>query len=179
MPRPNNKEELIAAVRRGEAPELLFFYGHTPGPKLSCLSQWSDHPFIVEGVTYPTAEHWMMAWKARIFLDTETLAKILKAPHPKTAKALGREVKNYSEKAWQRARMSVVVQGNFHKFKDNHYIRDILLGTGDKILVEAALNDKIWGIGLNSRNLNASDPRKWPGENLLGFALMQVRDMLV
>ena len=66
----------------GFAPKWCFFWGHTPAKdgsvSKSCFSQWWEgHPFECDGVTYRTAEHFMMAGKARLFMDDETLAKIL------------------------------------------------------------------------------------------------------
>lgn len=72
----------------------------------------------------------------------------------------------------------VVVNGNLHKFGQNPELRDFLLSTGDKVLVEASPYDKIWGIGLDANNPDACAPKLWKGENLLGFALMEVRGLL-
>ena len=52
------------------------------------------------------------------------------------------------------------------------------MATGDSILVEASPVDKIWGIGLAADNPDAQNPLKWKGQNMLGFALMEVRDEL-
>jgi ribA/ribD-fused uncharacterized protein len=53
------------------------------------------------------------------------------------------------------------------------------VGTGDRILVEASPVDKIWGIGLAADHPDAANPERWPGLNLLGIALMQVRSILI
>jgi predicted NAD-dependent protein-ADP-ribosyltransferase YbiA (DUF1768 family) len=66
------------------------------------LSQWYVAPFIVDGLSYPTAEHWMMVEKARLFTDHEAVEMILIAPSPKTPKALGRKVKNFDRTFGQR-----------------------------------------------------------------------------
>ena len=60
----------------------------------------------------------------------------------------------------------------------NDELRNFLLSTGDKVLVEASPSDRIWGIGLGKNNPDALDPTKWRGQNLLGFALMNVRDSI-
>src|SRR4029453_8116581 len=89
-------EELLAAEADGRHLKYLLFWGHQPrsdgavGPHV--LSQWYDHPFSVDGVTYPTGEHFMMAGKARLFGDDEIVAEILAAGSPAAAKALGRNV---------------------------------------------------------------------------------------
>ena len=93
-------EEHLAAVAAAEASgqaEFLFFWGHQPQPDGTtgpgCLSQWWPAPFTVDGVAYPTAEHWMMAGKARLFRDDQALAAVLAAADPKAAKAAGRSVR--------------------------------------------------------------------------------------
>jgi ribA/ribD-fused uncharacterized protein len=104
MPEHNvidSKEALLLAIHSGFRPEYLFFW--KPEPRTAgrmgneCLSQWYPASFTVEGILYPTAEHFMMAEKARFFGDEETLAKILRAPNPAIAKALGRvEVRGFT-----------------------------------------------------------------------------------
>ena len=70
----------------------------------------------------------------------------------------------------------VLLNGNFLKFTQNPALREYLLSTGDNILVEASPLDAVWGIRMGKTNEHAQDPLKWKGQNLLGFALMEVRD---
>jgi len=162
--------------------DYLFFWGHRPSKDGSitktCFSQWWEAGFTVNGITYPTAEHWMMAKKAELFQDTETLAKILASASPTDAKKLGREVRNYDDKQWLANRYAIVKEGNGHKFRQNSDLKAFLLSTGNSILVEASPVDDIWGIGLPADNPKALNPATWRGLNLLGFALMEVRDEL-
>ena len=99
---------------------FLFFWGHTPNKDgsigKSCFSQWWEQPFEVEGISYPTAEHWMMAGKAKLFQDQEILEKILVATHPHQAKKLGRQVRNFDQQTWQEHRYNIVLEGNLYKF---------------------------------------------------------------
>src|SRR5262245_20218154 len=96
--------ELRRRCSAGEQFRYLLFWGHQPAKDdsvtQSCLSQWYEAPFTLAGVHYPTAEHWMMAGKARLFGDDATLQQILESPDPKTAKALGRAVKNFDDGVW-------------------------------------------------------------------------------
>ena len=70
----------------------------------------------------------------------------------------------------------MILNGNYAKFTQNEALRQFLLSTGDSVLVEASPYDTIWGIGIDPENPNVQDPRQWRGQNLLGFALMEVRD---
>jgi ribA/ribD-fused uncharacterized protein len=126
-------------------------------------------------VPYPTAEHFMMAEKARLFSDEEARAKILAAKSPAAAKKLGRTVRGFHEQRWDRARFDIVVAGSRAKFSQNPELGAFLAGSRDRVLVEASPVDRIWGIGLAAANPDASRPDKWRGLNLLGFALMQAR----
>lgn len=177
-----SREELLAAVQNGLRPNYLFFWGHKPLPNgeigKSCLSQWWPAAFSIDEITYPTAEHFMMSEKARLFDDEATRTKILQAPTPKSAKQLGREVKNFNEEVWQESRFRFVVEGNYAKFRQNPDLARFLLGTGDKVIVEASPMDRVWGIGMAADNELATDPERWRGLNLLGFALMEVRERL-
>ncbi len=175
-------EDLKRRVRRGESLEYLLFWGHKSAPdappSASCLSQWHPSPFVVDAVRYPTAEHWMMAEKARLFRDAEMLARILQADSPGAAKKLGGMVRGFDERLWRARRFEVVVAGNVHKFGQNPHLRAFLHSTGSKVLVEASPVDRIWGIGLAKDATEAEDPLRWRGLNLLGFALMEVRERL-
>jgi len=118
----------------------------------------------------------MMAEKAALFGDQATRALVLQAPTTGAAKALGRQVRGFDEATWLENRFSVVIRANEAKFAQNAELGLFLKQTGSRILVEASPVDSIWGIGLAQDDARASNPNLWPGLNLLGFALMQVRD---
>jgi ribA/ribD-fused uncharacterized protein len=162
--------------------KFLFFWGHQPAKDgtitKASFSQWWISPFVVDGITYKTAEHWMMAKKAELFNDDEILEKIVKVDSPAEAKKLGREVKNYVDTIWLENRYEIVKQGNFHKFNQSSGLKAFLINTKERILVEASPIDPIWGIGMASDHKDICNPEKWRGLNLLGFALMEVRDEL-
>ena len=144
-----------------------------------CLSQWQKCKFIVDGVSYNCAEQYMMAEKARIFGDEETRQRIMKEDSPDEIKQLGREVKGFDPDVWDQHKFDVVVKGNLAKFGQNETLLKFLLGTSSAILVEASPYDRVWGIGMKEDNKDAMDAEKWYGINLLGFALMVVRDKLI
>lgn len=163
---------LRAAIARGNTFEYHFFW---KGP----LSQWEQkHPFVIDGLTYQTAEHWMMAAKAKVFNDVDTWRAILDAPSPKEAKELGRKVRNYNDEVWAQCRILVVIAGNMAKFGQHSDLAKLLNDTGQKVLVEASPHDTLWGIGVEQTHGRAYDPNLWPGQNLLGFSLMEVRERL-
>lgn len=119
-----------------------------------------------------------MAEKARLFQDDEMLEKILLAQSPAQAKKFGRQVRGFDQAAWEGKRLEIVVQGNLHKFNQHPDLKNFLLNTKQRVLVEASPRDTIWGIGLSAKNERAAVPAQWRGKNLLGFALMEVRDLL-
>jgi ribA/ribD-fused uncharacterized protein len=143
-----------------------------------CLSQWWPAPFILDGTTFATAEHYMMWRKATLFGDTQSAERILAAAHPHAAKTLGAQVAGFDQRVWNAHRYDVVVAGNLAKFDQHHELGTFLLGTGERVLVETSPVDRIWGIGLAADDPRAGDPARWRGLNLLGFALMDVREIL-
>ncbi|MEM6960019.1 MAG: NADAR family protein [Myxococcota bacterium] len=177
-----NAVQLAERAAAGERFEFLFFFGHRQRSRgrldSSCLSQWYPLPFEVDGVTYPTAEHWMMAEKARLFGDEEARRQILASDDPGRAKALGRKVRGFDTKRWNAHRCDVVHAGNVAKFSAHEHASRYLMNTGRRVLVEASARDGIWGIGLAESQRSASNPTKWRGLNLLGFILMDVRRQL-
>ncbi|MFE2043976.1 NADAR family protein [Streptomyces sp. NPDC059477] len=188
-------DALVRAVRAGSRVRYLTFWGHRPLPSgrlgASCLSQWWPSPFEVDSVRYATAEHWMMAAKARLFDDTEAERRVLAAGHPAEAKKAGRLVRGFDETVWQRERLRIVTEGSVHKFAADPALGAFLLSTGERsemgvppaegwgrVLVEASPVDRVWGIGLAADDPAAADPERWRGLNLLGFALMGARGRL-
>ncbi len=174
---------VIQKYEKGINLKYIFFWGH----KASCdsddagkymLSQWYDAPFTVKKRIFPTAEHWMMSEKAMLFKDYEMYDAIIASKTPGAVKALGREVKGFDQKIWEQHRFNIVKTGNKHKFSQNPNLLSYLLATKDRILVEASPFDNIWGIGLRDTFRQIENPTTWVGLNLLGFALMEVRDLL-
>ena len=162
----------------GKAGKFLLFWGHQKSANLSasCLSQWYSSSFWEDETKYICAEQYMMAKKAECFGDKEDLEQILSAKDPAQMKALGRQVRGFDAKVWDEIKFSVVLNASYLKFSQNAPLREFLLQTGSKILVEASPVDKIWGIGLGASDENAQNPIRWRGQNLLGFALMRARD---
>ncbi len=176
-----NVDSLLQSNKTYSRDDFVFFWGHTDRKEdvnKSCLSQWYMCSFVVDNVSYNCAEQFMMAEKARIFGDDDTWQQIMASYDPMTIKKLGRKVRNFNAYVWKKNCQQIVKRGNLAKFSQNQKLLEYLLGTGDKILVEASPKDTIWGIGLAEDASEASNPRLWQGENLLGFALMEVRDML-
>jgi ribA/ribD-fused uncharacterized protein len=173
---------LQARLLHGEAFTYLLFWGHRVpenGTVVStCLSQWYPLGFTIDEIYYTTAEHWMMACKARLFGDGEALAAILKANTPAKAKKLGRQVRDFDDTSWKAHARQFVTEGNYAKFTQHPRLRDFLLSTGHAILVEASPYDRIWGIGMGAAHPSSQNPLEWRGTNLLGFALMDVRERI-
>lgn len=177
-----NNSWLIEKYQSGQKIKFIFFWGHTPthdgSITKSCLSQWWEAPFTEDGIDYKTAEHWMMACKAKLFDDAEIYHKIIIAETPAEAKKLGRLIKDFDPVTWDLAKIRIVVSGNYKKFLQNDTLKDFLINTRDRVLVEASPADSIWGVGMSVDNPKINDPLSWRGENLLGYALMEVRDQL-
>jgi len=177
----DNKEKLIAHLAQGHSVKYLHFWGHTPktdGVDKSCLSQWFPASFVLDEHTYLTAEHYMMAQKALLFKDTAMFWAILACQHPAEAKKYGRKVKDFDPDTWTRHCFEYVTAGNTAKFAQNPALKSFLLKTNERVLVEASPRDPVWGIGMAATHADASNPKKWLGENLLGFALMAARQQL-
>ena len=157
----------------------LYFYGHTyrSGDK-KVLSNWFQSEFIdpEDSQSYITSEQYMMAKKAALFGDTKTKKAIMVSICPKEAKNLGRKVRNFNEQIWTQNAVKIVTRGCFLKFTQNQRLKEFLLSTGDRPLVEASPYDRIWGIGISIED--ASKGVSWKGRNLLGECLMTVRQLI-
>jgi len=151
--------------------KYVFFYK-------SRISNWHMCQFKYKGITFFNTEQAFMWEKAIFFGDMETAKKIVETPNPAENKKLGRMVKNFNTEKWDDACFDFMVAVNYAKFSQNKYSKELLLSTNDKILVEASKFDKIWGIGLHWSDDDVLDETKWQGKNLLGKALMVVREQL-
>lgn len=177
-----DRNTLITAVTNGLQPKYLFFWGHTPGKAeqvgKECLSQWYPAVFVVDGVRYATAEHYMMAEKARLFGDEDVRERIIVAAHPSRQKFrpcgtgvhpnhLGTTPVRYCGTGQH---CQIWPKPDPENLSPQH---------GHRILVEASPMDHIWGIGWSENDPQSQNPEQWRGLNLLGFALMNVRARLL
>ena len=155
----------------------IFFWG-------SELSNWYTNglrsQFKYKGITFFNSEQAFMWEKAIFFGDTDTALKIIKEGHdPKKSKELGREVRNFNANIWLKTSYDIMVAVNYEKYSQSSFLRNLLCETYPKTLVEASPTDSIWGIGLHWSDDRVLDERKWQGRNLLGKALMDVREKLI
>ena len=181
-----NNQELLQALANGVAVKYLFFWGHqskmtssAPVVTKSCFSQWYQAPFTSDNCHFQTAEHYMMFAKAMLFDDKKSANKVLAAQSPGEAKAIGRTVANFNDQVWQQHRFEIVINANLAKFRAHNELANFLINTNDRVIVEASPVDSIWGIGMAQDNPKIEQPEHWRGLNLLGYALMEVRERLI
>lgn len=151
---------------------------HNPEEEYGFLSNWYLSEFQYDGICYSSMEQYMMYQKAVLFGDLEIAEQILKTGQVAVIKALGRSVRNYEESVWAGRRQIIVYRGLVEKFSQNSESREMLLATKDAVLAECAVKDRIWGIGLSMHDERRFDQKQWLGQNLLGYALMEVRDQV-
>jgi ribA/ribD-fused uncharacterized protein len=169
---------------------VLYFYGHTPNNndkyKRYVFSQFYPCDFTDENnVRYWCCEQYMMSKKALLFAsgnhkdyNVNIYNQILECKSAAEIKRYGRKVSGFDEKTWQENRVNIVTNGNYLKFTQNTELSNILIATGNMILAEASPYDNIWGIGLDRNTAEKGTQKDWKGLNLLGTALMYVRDQL-
>lgn len=151
---------------------------HNPDEENGYLSNWYISEFKIDSIKFSSMEQYMMYKKAIVFNDNKIAKEILETKDVSKIKALGRQVSNYNDTHWNGVRQIIIYKGLLEKFSQNKDLKKRLLNTGNDILAECAVQDKIWGIGLSMKDVNRWDMEKWRGENLLGFALMMVREEL-
>ena len=151
---------------------------HNPNEENGYLSNWYPASFKVDETTFSSMEQFMMYRKALCFHDSDVAGKILDTDDAARVKELGRQVSDYDDNYWNGVRQIIVYEGLLAKFSQNEELRRRLKDTGDALLAECAVKDCVWGIGLSMNDVNRFDRSKWRGQNLLGYALMMVRDKI-
>lgn len=163
----------------GKNQNIIYFW--RPIDQYGAFSNWSQHSYVdEEGNNILTSETGLMYSKWKLFDPTniKLKQKILESTDPAIIKKLGRQVKNFDQKIWDQNKFYIMIDILKLKFYQNQELKTLLLSTGDSILVEASSYDNIWGIGLNEYDAKRTNMNDWPGENLLGKALMSVRDFI-
>jgi ribA/ribD-fused uncharacterized protein len=142
-------------------------------------SQWFESPFEAGGQKFNCTEQYMMYKKAMLFGDEDIANAIMRTRNPKAQTALGRQVRGFDSTIWNQHAIGIVSDGNYHKFKQNPNLSEVLLGKHlNKEIVEASPKDKIWGIGLHYSDEACDDKSKWQGTNWLGTSIMNARERL-
>ncbi len=155
-----------------ETNDLYLFWRHQFG-------QWTKRDMIdIDGAVYNCCEQFMMAKKALLFNDQVTLAKIMATDSAKEQQALGREVKNFNAKRWDKNKYGIVWFANYLKFTQHTDLAERLLATENKTLAEASPSALVRGIGFEAEDEQALNQESWQGQNLLGKVLMSVREAL-
>jgi ribA/ribD-fused uncharacterized protein len=154
----------------------IYFYGHTK--KYGFLSNFYHTEFSEDGKTYCCSEQYFMKKKQELFdpINLGLSNRIMMSTKPSDIKWYGRQVKNFSEKIWNEHKFRIMRQAVFLKFSQNPDLKKLLLQTENNNLAEASPTDRVWGIGLSVEDAN--NGAVWRGENLLGKALVSVREEL-
>jgi len=143
------------------------------------LSNFYHTSFEIDGVKYNCVEQYFQYQKAITFCAQDIAEKILKTTSPTLQKSLGcKSIPNFNGKIWNSMCINIMQKGLYAKFSQNLKLKQFLVDTGDKILVEAAPRDLFWGVGFGKTNEKIQDPKKWRGQNRLGFELMKTRKLI-
>ena len=151
---------------------------HNPNEENGYLSNWYPSRFEFDGIGFSSMEQYMMHCKARCFGDLDSANHLLGIDNPAEIKQIGRAIANYDDHIWNGIRQITVYKGLRAKFRQNPELAAQLESTGNALLAECAVKDRIWGIGLSMHDPARFNPEKWQGQNLLGYALIIVRDEL-
>ncbi len=151
---------------------------HNPDEENGFLSNWYLSDFSINGISFTSMEQYMMYQKAVCFQDENIAEQILATKDVAKIKELGRCVSGYNDQYWNGVRQIIVFEGLLAKFTQNELLKKQLKDTQNAILAECAVKDRTWGIGLSMNDSNRLKPELWKGQNLLGFALMMVRNKI-
>lgn len=109
----------------------IYFYSSREKP-YGCFSNFSAHGLTLDGVWWPTSEHYFQAQK---FVGTPHADQIRQVKLPKDAARLGRQRTRPLRPDWEAVKDDVMRQAVLCKFETHADIQDILLSTGNQDLV--------------------------------------------
>lgn len=165
-------------MKEKEAPKPKIIGWWKPNEPRGYFGNWYPAPFTMDGHNFSNSEQAFMYKKAILFGDSVAAEKILNTTSPMICKRLGRSVKPFDSEIFDKHKFQFMVDVCYEKFSQNPELKKHLLDTGNSLLVEASKLDRIWGIGMTVNDPDFHDPSKWKGQNLLGKALMDVREKL-
>jgi len=177
-PMPLTVAALAGAVRDGARPTYQMFPDWGGAPPLGWLAPWTPTPFVTSAGQFGSAEHHFMYGKALLFGDEAMAGKIVRVASPGQARELGRRVQGFQEDLWIAERKRLMDEANRAKFCALPELGSYLCSTWPAVLVQASALDTVWGSGLDLEDPFLPSPGQWPGQNLVGFSLMKVRDEL-
>ena len=168
-----NKDKLLI---NGVSYDAIFF--HKPDEPYGFLSNWYLSDFTIDGMKFTSNEQYIMYRKCLLFNDTDSAKKVLETDDPQKLQDIGRTAKGYDQKLWNGSRQAIAMRGMLAKFEQDEDLKQKLLETSDAYLVECAVSDSIWACGIGLYDEARFDQSRWTGTNILGFALMEVREIL-
>ncbi|KJH72180.1 NADAR family protein [Aliterella atlantica] len=142
----------------------MTIYFYSVREQYGCFSNFSLHGFELDNAWWITSEHYFQAQK---FAGTPYLEEVRQAKTPKDAANMGRSRDRPLRADWEQVKDDIMRQAVLKKFETHSNIREVLLSTGGKLIVENALGDYYWGCGADGS-----------GKNMLGLILMEVRQIL-
>ena len=166
-------EKLTVGDRQVNA---VFF--HLPTEPHGYLSNWYRAEFDLEGIHFTSAEQYIMYRKCIAFGDRASAAAVLATNDTAQQQHIGRHAESYIDCVWAGMRQIIALQALWAKFSQNDDLKKNLLETGDAWLVECARSDTTWACGIRLSENERFDTAKWRGQNMLGFSLMKVRELL-
>jgi hypothetical protein len=143
----------------------MTIYFYSTRDKYGCFSNFSPHGFELDGVWWFTSEHYFQAQK---FAGTPHAEQIRQVKTPKDAARMGRERSRPLRPDWEQVKDDIMRKAVLRKFETHADIREVLLSTGNELIVENAPGDYYWGCGADGS-----------GKNRLGQILMEVREILI
>lgn len=144
------------------AHEIKFYRVNEP---YGCFSNFSPHPIFLDGISWPTSEHYFQAQK---FADWQYRSKIQREPSPMIAARMGRNRSWSLRDDWEHVKDDVMRTAVRAKVLQHADVREMLLATGDAIIIEHTANDGYWADGGDGS-----------GKNMLGKILMEIRADLI
>ena len=158
--------------------EFDAYFFHKPDEPHGYLSNWYPSPFDLDGEHFSSVEQYIMYKKCMVFGDEKSAKAVLETEDTAQQQAIGRNASGYNGHVWAGMRQMVVFRGLMAKFSQNEDLKQNLLNTDNAYLVECAGSDKIWACGIRLKDDKRFDAANWTGDNILGFALMEVRQRL-
>jgi ribA/ribD-fused uncharacterized protein len=167
-----NHKVLALRLKHMRLGEIFYTFSECDHP----FSSFYKSPFEIKGQRYASVIQYMAFLKADLFINRDIKEQIMATDDSSEIYTLSKSVRNYDKNTWLNMYFgNYFISANTEKFSQNEHLKVALLATAGKTIVLTDASERMWGAGCSVDDSRLQDRDLWPGKNLLGELLTNLR----